>query len=108
MVMVSFCWEMNFLPSRIKNKSVFIDDVLEINDQSHCILSGPPCIVLKCDIEYCRQIYIVSRSGIICLNLGKARKHCQSLWQNTYRQWCQRRCFTTGCNLEKVTERGGG
>ena len=43
MVMVSFCWKMNFLPSKIKNIR-FIDDVLEINDQSRCILSGPPCI----------------------------------------------------------------
>ena len=43
MVMVSFCWKMNFLPSRIKKQIHFIDDVLEINDQSCCILSGPPC-----------------------------------------------------------------
>ena len=40
MVMVSFYWKRNFLPSKI----VFIDDVLEINDQSRCIISGPPCI----------------------------------------------------------------
>ena len=34
---------MNF-PQRNKNQFRFIDDVLEINDQSRCILSGPPCI----------------------------------------------------------------
>ena len=45
MVMVSFCWKMNFLPSNIKKLIRFIDDVLEINDQSHCILSGPPCML---------------------------------------------------------------
>ena len=45
MVMVSFCWKMDFLPSKKKKKKSFIDDVLEINDQSRCILSGPPCIV---------------------------------------------------------------
>ena len=47
MVMVSFCSKMNFLPTKIKNKAVFIEDVLEINDWSCCILSGPPCIVLE-------------------------------------------------------------
>ena len=31
--------------NKIKNQFRFIDDVLEINDQSRCILSGPPCIV---------------------------------------------------------------
>ena len=44
MVMVSFCWKINFLPSKIKKQIRFIEDVLEINDQSCCILSGPPCI----------------------------------------------------------------
>ena len=44
MVMVSFCWKINFLPSKIKKQIRFIDEVLEINDQSRCILSGPPCI----------------------------------------------------------------
>ena len=44
MVMVSFCWKMNFLPSKIKKQIRFTDDVLEINHQSRCILSGPPCI----------------------------------------------------------------
>ena len=45
MAMVSFCWKINFLTCKIKNKKIcFIDDVLEINDQSRCILSGPPCI----------------------------------------------------------------
>ena len=43
-VMVSFCWKINFLPSKIKKQIRFIDDVHEINDQSRCILSGPPCI----------------------------------------------------------------
>ena len=41
---------MNFLPSKIK-KIRFIDDVLEINDQSRCILSGPPCIGRP--VEFC-------------------------------------------------------
>ena len=50
MVMVSFCWKMNFLPSK-KKKYRFIDDVLEINDQSRCILSGPPCIIIDKRIE---------------------------------------------------------
>ena len=48
MVMVSFCWKINFLPSKKeekKKKIRFIDDVLEINDRSCCILSGPPCII---------------------------------------------------------------
>ena len=44
MVMVSFCWKINFLPSKIKKQIRFIDDVLEFNDQIRCILSGPPCI----------------------------------------------------------------
>ena len=50
MVIVSFCWKMNFLPQKKKKKKKknrFIDDVLEINDQSRCILSGPPCILGK-------------------------------------------------------------
>ena len=47
--MVSFCWEMNFPHNKKKKKKKknqfrFIDDVLEINDQSRCILFGPPCI----------------------------------------------------------------
>ena len=42
MVMVSFCWKMNFLPSKIKKQIRFIDDVLEINDQSRCIILGHP------------------------------------------------------------------
>ena len=46
MVMVSFCWKMNFLPSKIKKQIRFIDDALEINDRSCCILSGPPCIYI--------------------------------------------------------------
>ena len=37
---------MNFPHNEIKINSIFIDDVLEINDQSRCILSGPPCIGL--------------------------------------------------------------
>ena len=47
MVMVSFCWKINFLPGNIKKLICFIDDILEINDQSCCILSGPPCITIK-------------------------------------------------------------
>ena len=35
----------HLLRRRDKNQFRFIDDVLEINDQSCCILSGPPCIV---------------------------------------------------------------
>ena len=39
MIMVSFCWKMNVLPNKINNKFRFINDVLEINYQSCCILS---------------------------------------------------------------------
>ena len=42
--MVSFCWKINVLPNKIKIQFCFIDNVHEINNQSCCILSGPPCI----------------------------------------------------------------
>ena len=38
-----------------KKKIRFIDDVLEINYQSCCILSGPPCIVR---LGYCSVVVI--------------------------------------------------
>ena len=46
MIMVSFCWKMNVLPNKIKKQFCFIDDDYEINNQSCCIFSGPPCIYL--------------------------------------------------------------
>ena len=42
MIMVSFCWKINFPHNKNKNQFHFIDDVLEINDKSCYILSGPP------------------------------------------------------------------
>ena len=47
MIMVSFCWRMNVLPKKKKKKKkiCFINDVLKVNYQGCCILSGPPCIV---------------------------------------------------------------
>ena len=44
MIMVSFCWKIDILPKWNTKQLCFIDDVHEINDQSRCILSGPPCI----------------------------------------------------------------
>ena len=35
---------MNFPHNKTNIKKIVIDNVLEINDQSYCILSGPPCI----------------------------------------------------------------
>ena len=59
MVMVSFCWKMNFLPSKIKKQIRFIDDVLiEINDQNRCILSGPPCMYLYVGMSECICMYM--------------------------------------------------
>ena len=52
--MVSFCWKINVLPNKILFLFCFIDNVLEINYQSCCILSGPPCIVFdKHDSKDC-------------------------------------------------------
>ena len=67
MVMVSYCWKMKFLPSNIKKQIRFIDDVLEINDQSRWILSGPPCInydirwdiVIKFSWEFYDSVFTV-------------------------------------------------
>ena len=55
MIMVSFCWKINdhgvillenecSTKKKKKKKICFIDDIHKINDQSCCILSGPPCI----------------------------------------------------------------
>ena len=59
MIMVSFCWKRNFPYNKIKNQFRFIDDVLEINDQSRCILSGPPCIYME--LTYISGFVIISK-----------------------------------------------
>ena len=68
MVMVSLYWKMNFLPSKIKKLICFIDDVLEINDQSRCILSGPPCIMKKVSLE---RYNIILYNGTLTLKMSK-------------------------------------
>ena len=46
-----------FYPKQTNEQFRFIDDVLEINYQSRCILSGPPCIrdfrLRACHVSRC-------------------------------------------------------
>ena len=51
-----------------KNKKIcFIDDVLEINDQICCILSGPPCIA-KTETILTEKRLVFESSGSTFLN----------------------------------------
>ena len=69
MIMVSFCWKINLPHNKNKNQFRFIDDVLEINDQSRSILSGPPCIASENLICLIAMHYFQERASenLICL-----------------------------------------
>ena len=87
MVMVSFCLKMIFLPSKIKKQIHFIDDVLEVNDQNRCILSGPPCIGYSpssfCNFDFLSKE--ISNLGIsLILLCGKFLCHVSVLENVSY------------------------